>query len=111
MKVNIVSKVDIEVTEQDLINILIEKIQTENPGVYVHGVSFDRKLNPTRIEITVDAQLNMPSKSEVIGNAAVGNVGSAKAIEEAAPFATEEVVEEIATAAIEKAETVGDLFS
>lgn len=57
MKINIISRVDVAYTEADLIRLVTAEIQAVNPEVEVHSVTFDRKLNPTRIAVNIDAGL------------------------------------------------------
>lgn len=57
-KVEVVSKVIIDpIPEATIYSVLEEAILKENPHLEIVDISFERKLNPNRIEAIVDAQV------------------------------------------------------
>jgi len=109
MKINIavVSTVDISMDEDYVKELITKDILAKEPDVEVVEINFNPRKNPARMDIDVVAnyhhngkplvseeQIELPleveAEPEVIGNAAVDNEGSAKAIKEAT------VVEEVA---------------
>jgi len=102
IKVKIISKVDIPPIKESVIAELIkQEILRTNPELTINDVSFERKLNPQRIEATVDAQLGgKPTKAETVTDfaPAPANIDSLTKVE---PIKIEE---------IKLSETVSDLF-
>lgn len=90
--VKIISKVEIDVIKEDVIMALIKnEILRANPELTVRSVSFERKLNPQRMEAVVDAYLT--GATNVVP------------LEEAVTIEAEPVVEQE-----EEAVTVADIF-
>ena len=64
-KVIIVSRVDVQYNEADLARLVKAEIELENPSVQVNEVTFERKLNPNRIAVNVDAVVRGSATAEV----------------------------------------------
>ncbi len=57
MKIEIVSKVNIEITQEDLEEMVIAKIRKANSDINVDKIEFIQRRNPNRIVVEVDAYL------------------------------------------------------
>jgi hypothetical protein len=94
MKINVVKRVDVEVTQEDVKNMIRDHVLAHDPDIVIDSIEFVRKLNPQRIEIEVDAYFGKRDKKE--------------------PVEVKEVVddeeEDIIEAAGSSAQTVGDIF-
>ena len=66
-KVVIVSRVDVQYNEADLARLVKAEIESENPSVQVNEVTFERKLNPNRIAVNVDAVVRGSAPTEMQG--------------------------------------------
>jgi hypothetical protein len=91
--VKVISRVEIPVITEAVISELIEKeILSHNPNVEIASIIFERKLNPQRMEVLVEATLKgavavditeaEPTKTE--------NTSGEVAQAEASPFKTDE---------------------
>ena len=56
-KVSIISRVDVCYDEADIIRLITAEIETDNPSVQVNSVSLERKINPPRVSVVVDASV------------------------------------------------------
>ena len=90
-KVSIISRVDVNYNETDIIRLITAEIETENPSVQVNSVSLERKINPPRVGVVVDA-----------------SVRGAAAAEQNEPKAPAE--EEVPLVNLEETTTVEDIF-
>ncbi len=64
MQIEVISQVNITISEDDLKQMVLEKIQAHDPRIEVKKIEITQKRSPTRIEVDVDAQLagsNAPS--------------------------------------------------
>jgi hypothetical protein len=55
MKINVVKRVDVHVTPDDVKEMIKERVLAHDPDITIASIDFVRKLNPQRIEIDVDA--------------------------------------------------------
>jgi hypothetical protein len=55
MKINVVKRVDVHVTPDDVKKMITERVLAYDPDITIASIDFVRKLNPQRIEIDVDA--------------------------------------------------------
>lgn len=67
LKMNIISKVEIEpISEEYIKGLILAEINKANPEVYVNSIEFVAKRNPARIEAEIDAQLGAPTEVKVV---------------------------------------------
>lgn len=70
MDIQIVKKVDITVTEQDLVDMLTAKIKAADPSITVNSINFERKLKPEP-HISIDIDADFGSKALVVDDVCV----------------------------------------
>jgi len=56
MEIKVVSRVDIKITQEDLENLVSDKIKAHDENINIRSIEFIQKRNPNRIEVQVDAQ-------------------------------------------------------
>ncbi len=102
MKFDEIKKVNITVTQEDIEQMIKDKVKEYDPSIRIHSIEFERKLKPHQhIAVLIDADYRSNSEAETIGNCAVDNAYSAKKLEETET----EVVSE------SQVETVEDIFA
>lgn len=109
MKINIVSKVQIDITQEDMEKLICDKITATDPSINVEGIEFTQRKNPKRLDVTVDASYG-PKQSAP----ATQNVDVEKTVESPSEEVQEELPLDEPTEPIEEessTETVGDIFS
>lgn len=107
IKVKIISSVEIPLITEEMLQALIKKeILSSNPELNITDISFKSRINPTRIEATVEANLATGAVAPVVTEEVVEAKEEEPVVESTDPFA-DEVVE---TEPTEKVETVNDIF-
>ena len=110
IQVNVISKVDIPVINEEIIAALIKaEINRTNPEIVVNDILFERKLNPQRIEATVDAHLgiNAPVIATVVAEVQADLPFETPVVKKDEPI----VLQEIKPTQSASAETVADIFN
>ena len=62
MELNIVSKVEVAVTQDDIKELIREKLRKQNPDVYVTKIDFSMGRSPAGLKVEVQAQLGKPTE-------------------------------------------------